>query len=209
MIEKDLLFTGDYNMKGNSPVPPVQGGFLVVRPSVERYEELRAIIIKGDFGNKGWGGSRIGNFWGGQTIQGILAYFYHSVHNGDGQELNRCVYNCMVDNPYAPKTTRCLNGNKTCEDCRLQEISKVATAHFTICQKPWTCSFHNNPKNMVLCTQLHDEWFKIRDDFEKYLQIDPSYRAKRSRYKNSLGMCSGYGDKKYLPIPHHKAILPS
>jgi hypothetical protein len=62
---------------------------------------------------------------------------------------------------------------------------------------------------MVLCTQLHDEWFKIRDDFEKYLQIDPSYRAKRSRYKNSLGMCSGYGDKKYLPIPHHKAILPS
>ena len=140
--------------------------------------------------------------------QGILAYFYHSVHPGESMELNRCEYNCMVDNPYWPKTTRCLDGNKTCQDCRLQEMQRVATAHFTICQKPWTCSFHNNPKNSVLCTQLHDQWFQIRDDFEKSLQIDPSYRIKRSRYKNSLGMCGGYGDKKYIPIPTHKAIVP-
>jgi hypothetical protein len=182
------------------------GGFLVVRPSVARFEELRAIIRKGDFTNRGWGKSGIGNFWGGQTVQGILAYFYHSVHPEDGQELNRCIYNCMVDNPYKGGTTKCLDGHETCEDCRLQVVDKVATAHFTICQKPWTCSFHNNPRNMALCTDLHDKWFKVRDDFEKSLNLDTSYRAKDTRYKNSLGMCAGYGDNKYLAIPHNVKV---
>lgn len=174
----------------------------MVRPSVARFEELRAIIRKGDFTNRGWGNSGIGNFWGGQTVQGILAYFYHTVHPEDGQELNRCIYNCMVDNPYRAGTTRCLDGHETCEDCRLQLVDNVASAHFTICQKPWTCSFHNNPRNMALCTDLHDKWFRVRDDFEKSLNLDTSYRAKNTRYKNSLGMCAGYGDNKYLPIPH-------
>lgn len=201
-INSELLFTGDYGMKGGSPVPPVQGGFLVIRPSVSRFEELRGIIRKGDFGSAGWGGSHIGNFWGGQTVQGILAYFYHSVHPGESQELNRCIYNCMVDNPYKAGTTRCLDGNATCEDCRLQRIENVASAHFTICQKPWTCTFHNNPRNQALCTDLHDKWFSFRDSFEKSLHIDSSYRYTATRYKNSLGMCKGYGEKKYIPIPH-------
>lgn len=46
LIEKDLLYTGDYNMKGNSPVPPVQGGFLVIRPSMERFHELRYSVLQ-------------------------------------------------------------------------------------------------------------------------------------------------------------------
>ena len=177
------------------------GGFLVIRPSLARFEELRAIIRKGDWGPRGWGGSGIGNFWGGQTVQGILAYFYHTVHPGDSHELNRCIYNCMVDNPYRAGTTRCLNGQAVCEDCRLQVIQNVSSAHFTICQKPWTCSFHNNPRNSALCTELHDKWFRIRDEFEKSINIDPSYRSSNTRYKNSLGMCKGYGDKLYIPIP--------
>ena len=45
-LDKELLFTGDYNMQGSSPVPPVQGGFLVVKPSLERFEEYKAIIKK-------------------------------------------------------------------------------------------------------------------------------------------------------------------
>ena len=45
-LDKELLFTGDYNMQGSSPVPPVQGGFLVVKPSVERFEEYKRIIKK-------------------------------------------------------------------------------------------------------------------------------------------------------------------
>jgi hypothetical protein len=87
------------------------GGFLVIKPSMERFEEFRAVIRKGDHtGQGGWGGSHIGshfmefeisvcdddcvvsllgNFWGGQTIQGILPYFYYSIHPGEALEVNR------------------------------------------------------------------------------------------------------------------------
>lgn len=177
------------------------GGFIVVKPSMERFEEFRSVIRKGDYGNGGWGGTGIGNFWGGQTIQGILPYFYYSIHPGDSFELNRCVYNCMVDNPYRAGTTVCLDGKETCEDCRLQKIENVATAHFTICQKPWTCSYHSNPKNSVLCTDLHDKWFAVRDEFERSHKLSTTYRHFETRYKNSLGMCKGYGDNQYIPIP--------
>jgi hypothetical protein len=64
----------------------------VIRPSMERFEELQGIIRKGDHTSRGWGGSRIGNFWGGQTIQGILPYYYYSIHPNDGLEVNRCVH---------------------------------------------------------------------------------------------------------------------
>jgi hypothetical protein len=203
-IDKELLFTGDYNMKAGSPVAPAQGGFLVVRPSLARFEEYQRIIRKGDHGNRGWGGSKIGNFWGGQTIQGIVPYFYHVLHPGDALELNRCVYNCMVDNPYHKNTLTCLDGQETCEDCRLQVPEKVASAHFTICQKPWTCTDFVNPKNMVLCEALHKQWFQLRDELEVDEGLDTSYRVTNGRNKGSLGMCKGYGDDKYLPIPLKK-----
>jgi hypothetical protein len=177
---------------------------------MERFTELQNIIRKGDYGGRGWGNSGIGNFWGGQTVQGILPYFYHSVHPGDALELNRCIYNCMVDNPYHAGTTKCLDNNETCEDCRLQKIDNVATAHFTICQKPWTCCFHSNPRNSILCTDLHDKWFSMRNEFELSHNIDISYRDRTTRYKNSSGMCKGYGDDKYIPIPDialHAAIV--
>ena len=200
-IDKEVLFTGDYNMKGGSPVVPAQGGFLVVRPSMDTFREFQAIIRKGDHSGKGWEGSHIGNFWGGQTIQGIVPFFYHVKHPGAAQEMNRCVFNCMVDNPYRPNTKICLDKQPTCQDCRLQEPEKVKSAHFTICQKPWTCTKHTNPRNAVLCEIFHDKWFALRDELERSMHVDVSYRAENSRYKNSLGMCKGYGDKKYLPVP--------
>lgn len=114
----EMLYTGDWNMRGNSPAVPAQGnslpcsiflrpllfhsliarhiklftppgGFLVIRPSIERFKEFQAIIRKGDHTERGWGGSHIGNFWGGQTIQGIIPYFYYSIHPGEALELNR------------------------------------------------------------------------------------------------------------------------
>ena len=70
---------------------------------MEAFREYQAIIRKGDHrGGSGWGGTRIGNFWGGQTIQGVMPYYYYTFHNDSQQEVNRCVYNCMVDNPYIP-----------------------------------------------------------------------------------------------------------
>ena len=42
LYEKDkaMLYTGDYNMQGGSPVPPAQGGFLVEQPSMQTFEEF-------------------------------------------------------------------------------------------------------------------------------------------------------------------------
>ena len=164
-------------------------------------------ILQGDFTNRGWGGSKIGNFWGGPTIQGIVPYFYHSILPGQALELNRCEYNCMVDNPYyAHKKKgviieRCLDKQLTCQDCRLQVFEKVKSAHFTICQKPWTCTKHVNPKNRILCKKLHDEWYALRDEFERSAGLSLAYRSQTSDYyKESLGMCSGYGNRHYIPI---------
>lgn len=206
-LDKELLYTGDWNMRGSSPVPPAQGGFLVVRPSMDRFEELRRVIRTGDWrSNGGWGGSGIGNFWGGQTIQGILPYFYYSIHPGEAMELNRCIYNCMVDNPYRPHADDnvkvCLDKTKkTCQDCRLQESELVSSAHFTICQKPWTCEDHVNRRNQRLCKALHEKWFSLRAEFEQEIGIDISYREKQSRHTGSRGMCKRFGHGGYLPIP--------
>lgn len=181
--------------------PLTSGGFLVVRPSLETFENFKHVIKKGDFGTRGWGGTNIGHFWGGQTIQGIIPYFYYSIKPGESEELNRCEYNCMVDNPYVPDTTICLDHKTDCQDCRIQNPEDVFSAHFTLCQKPWTCCDHTNPKNAVLCENFHDKWFALRNEFELENNLDISYREELTKYINSMGMCTGYGDGKYLPIP--------
>ena len=178
----------------------------MIRPSMSTFEEFRSVIRVGDHGHLGWGKTRIGNFWGGQTIQGILPYFYYSIHPGNSFELNRCVYNCMVDNPYVGQTQNCLDRKPTCQDCRLQEPDKVSSAHFTICQKPWTCCEHKNPKNAVLCADFHDRWFLLRDEFEVAHGLDRTYRMENTAYVKSLGMCKGFGDSKYMPIPVAPAV---
>jgi hypothetical protein len=116
----------------------------------------------------------------------------------------------MVDNPYKPNTEICLDGRPTCEDCRLQRFEMVKSAHFTICQKPWTCTEHLNPKNKALCEILHRHWFELRDEFERENGVDVSYRADlaKTRYKDSLGMCKRYGDSGYLPIPLTHQVVP-
>ena len=49
---------------------PVQGGFLVVRPDMQVYNELVGLVKKGEFDeHKGWGGV-VGKFYGSMTIQG-------------------------------------------------------------------------------------------------------------------------------------------
>ncbi|KAL7526526.1 hypothetical protein ACHAWF_001805 [Thalassiosira exigua] len=64
--EINAFFTRDYNMAhSNMKHAGVQGGFLVLRPSIEVYNEFVSIIRKGDFReNKGWGGLGFGPFYG-------------------------------------------------------------------------------------------------------------------------------------------------
>lgn len=54
-----------------------QGGFLVIKPSLRDYQRLVDIVMEGHYhGSGAWGGTKIGWFWGGKTIQGLLAYYY-------------------------------------------------------------------------------------------------------------------------------------
>ena len=94
----------------------VNGGFLVVRPNMDHYQAMYALIKEGDFREGGkdgaaWKGSGIGWVYGGKTIQGIVPYFYFGVL-GKGVadvELDRCIFNvecvflfspslCEIDN---------------------------------------------------------------------------------------------------------------
>ena len=164
----NAFFTRDYNMRIASKKRHVgvQGGFLVIRPSMETFSEFQDIIREGDFRiSGGWGGLGFGPFYGSMTFQGIIPYYYDALHPGTGVELNRCVYNQMADNPRTGKTVNdvlsgnCRDGRDDCEDCRDRKIEEVKSAHFTLCQKPWECLPHTADRvQHRLCRKLFGEF---------------------------------------------------
>jgi len=98
-----LMFTKDYNVVSpRRKDKPFQGGFFMIKPSLETYRDFVNIVREGDYLDtrraKGWGG-KVGPFHGGMTIQGLLPWYYEYLHPGQVVELNRCVYNNMADNP--------------------------------------------------------------------------------------------------------------
>jgi hypothetical protein len=101
----NAMYTYDYNMVlPATKYKPVQGGFLLLRPSLKVYEEFKHIVQFGDFrSGSGWGG-QVGPFYGSMTFQGIIPYYYNLVHPQQGMELNRCYWNSMADNPRTEKT---------------------------------------------------------------------------------------------------------
>eukprot|EP00924_Labyrinthula_sp_SR-Ha-C_P013974 augustus_masked-scaffold_5-processed-gene-19.61-mRNA-1 protein AED:0.19 eAED:0.19 QI:0/0/0/0.75/1/1/4/0/587 len=95
--EYALGYTNDYAMDGSgSSAPPVQGGFLLIKPDEQIYQDLAALVREGDFRpGTGWKGSKIGWCWGGQTVQGLLAYYFNKVAPSRGYLLSDCIYNAM------------------------------------------------------------------------------------------------------------------
>lgn len=222
----NAFFTRDYNMAhaGQKHVG-VQGGFLVLRPSLDVYNEFVSIIRKGDFReSKGWGGLGFGPFYGSMTFQGIIPYFYDHLHQGTGVELNHCVYNNMADNP-RDKPTRndivsghCRDGynrpdkHDECKDCRSRPIEDVVTTHFTLCQKPWECLPQDGDIiQQRLCRKFHGEWYRIREDFETNIlgrhrvhleNKEEVVKARGGDYQmdHFRGYCKGHGKKGYISI---------
>lgn len=75
---------------------------------------------------------------------GLLPYYFHKLTDpARAQEVDRCVYNNMFDNP----------------ECKNASIPTIKNVHFTVCQKPWTCYTH--AKN-VACTPFMEKWFELR-----------------------------------------------
>ena len=222
----DAYFTRDYNMAhSNMRHVGVQGGFLVLRPSMVVYDEFVSIIRKGDFrSNGGWGGLGFGPFYGSMTFQGIIPYFYDNLHPGTGVELDHCVYNNMADNPRDKPTVndkvsgRCRDGykrpdkNDQCEDCRSRPVEEVVTTHFTLCQKPWECLPQDgNRIQERLCRKFHGEWYRIREDLETKIwgrnEVDLNdgqevAKVRGGDYKmdHFRGYCKGRGGSGYIQV---------
>ena len=178
---RSLLYTTDPNMMTpRSAAPPVQGGFLVVQPNMTVYNRLTDLVREGDFKRGGgWKSSRIGSFWGGMTIQGLLAYYYNVEEPpSESRAVDRCVYNTMVD------TT----------PCREKSLSDISSGHFTICQKPWLCFLQSKHQ---LCGELHAEWFRQRAKAEVWLGVTPNPMPCERNGKRAGGK------KAYHPIDLH------
>lgn len=203
----NAFFTLDYNMVGpKKQYKPVQGGFLVMRPDLNVYEEFRAIVLEGDFRDgQGWGG-KVGPFHGSMTFQGIIPYYYNVLHPGQAIELNRCVYNQMCDNPRTGKTVNdvvqgeCRTNTETCEDCRERNLEDIVTTHYTLCQKPWWCLSHENDSlQHRLCRKLVHEWYKVRSDLEQ--SWGRSGRGPGTHETDFFyGYCNKMGKGGYIPI---------
>lgn len=50
----------------------------MVKPNKQIYEEILAVVRKGDFryDGSGWEGSGVGYAYGGETIQGVLPFYF-------------------------------------------------------------------------------------------------------------------------------------
>jgi hypothetical protein len=72
-LDHDLIHTR--NGKGTEAL---QGGFLLVRPSMVHYHGVLQVLRRGDFRYDGgaWEGSRIGHNYGGETIQGVVPFYF-------------------------------------------------------------------------------------------------------------------------------------
>jgi lipopolysaccharide biosynthesis glycosyltransferase len=159
-MDKSLLFTYDHAMANSEArAPPVQGGFLLITPSEKHFEGMVEVVREGDFRDgSGWGGSKIGWAWGGQTIQGLVSYYYNMLADKtDSLELDHCEYNSMA----------------TTKDCRYMDWEKVQSIHFTWCQKPWECHKGTKP----ICEHMHTHWWNTRRDFELANGLEPGPRC--------------------------------
>ncbi|KAJ1450171.1 hypothetical protein M885DRAFT_533074 [Pelagophyceae sp. CCMP2097] len=172
-LDKALVFTSDYNMMSQKQrlarVPAaVQGGFLVVKPSMQVFHDLSAVSQRGSWGGGGWEKSGVGYWWGGNTIQGLLPYFFSRPDSPKAREVDRCVYDNMVDSPVEDPLPY-VGQSK----CRLAPLDSVKFVHFTVCQKPWSC----RPNRAVddpngLCVALHKKWFSLRSQLESKYGLD-------------------------------------
>ena len=199
----DAFFTRDYNMiKPGKKYPGFQGGFLVVRPSQEAFEEYRELILEGNFvGGAGWNRT-FGGYWGAQQIQGLCSYYYDGIHPGTAVELNRCYYNQMVDNPKNGESGdgECRDGRDECQDCRETKIEDIYSAHFTQdCGKPWECRSNLKP----LCRELIKAWHITRRKWDNFTSGDltvPIHSKGKMSPETYFGNCNGAGARNYIPF---------
>jgi hypothetical protein len=197
-----LLYVHDYNM-AEPPyvVTPSQGGLAIIKPNRTIYEEIRQIVLRGDFHETyGWG-NVTGTFLGSMTYQGLLPYYFQILNKGRALALDWCRHDNMV----TPRSEGVKRGNETvercfthdCQDCSTMAWEDVYSFHFTICYKPWHCVDHNlNPSK---CELMHRAWFQHRSELEESWGR-PGRGSSNGTINNALGYCSQFGGAGYEAI---------
>jgi len=71
-----------------STVPPVQGGFLLFRPNLTDFEEVKRLTREGDWAGDGWKHSNIGWCYGGVGPDGLLSYYFNKDSLTEFRNLN-------------------------------------------------------------------------------------------------------------------------
>ena len=202
-------FTRDYNMvQPGHRHPGVQGGFLVVRPDLAAFREYVATVLEGKFfQGSGWQGKGYGGYFGAQQIQGICSFYYDYKHPGTGVELNKCYYNAMADAPRHPDNKKCRDGHEQCQDCRDTPLEEIKSVHFTLCSKPWKCpgiTVGERDSAQRICTKFHQEWFRIREDYDRAraAREGMEYKRPQGTFKPEVyrGYCKSNGERGYIPI---------
>lgn len=176
-MDKELVFTNS-TLQGEA----LSGGVIIVKPSMENFQAIIDIVNEGDFryDGSGWRGSGIGYSWGGETIQGVLPYYFLGFRKGEVSfRADRCIYNNQ--------------GSDLCKDIPL---SKVKIVHMTVCQKPWICSRMGHIK---ICEDIHDLWWKFNYDMLDSIGVERNPRCNRWDPKNS--------PVKYVPINLSDRVL--
>ena len=65
----EAFYTKDYNMvQPGHKHPGVQGGFLVIKPSMDYFEEYKQVILEGNFKKGAGWGKKYGGYFGAQQI---------------------------------------------------------------------------------------------------------------------------------------------
>lgn len=204
-IDASLVYTADYNMmngnqRKNGLMPAVQGGFLVVRPSLQTFAALVSVMQRGKWGGKcsGWECTGVGHWWGGATIQGLLPYFYdrhaktlsfERASDLKTVEVDRCVYDNMVDKAVVDPLP-----NIGCSAARQTALESVKFMHFTVCQKPWSCNPSRDPDDdKKLCLALHAAWFETRRRFEAEHGMTSGKKLCQRGYQK-MAFPEGFGD---------------
>lgn len=185
-------FVGTYDFGLNVPgslVPPVQGGFLLFKPSQEDFSEILNITREGDFRpNDGWRGSGVGYSYGGVGPTGLLSYFFHkdalqkALAEAQGEEevvqvLEGAKAIASAKSGVAKFAPRMLAVDRKVYDVvvapplqkdlegadQLAAKQAVKSVHFTgDCLKPWLCL----PTRDWLCEAVTDRWWELRAGLE-------------------------------------------
>lgn len=164
-----------------SRVPPVQGGFLLMRPNATDFEAIKALTREGDFGGGGWKKSGVGYWYGGVGPDGLLAYYFNKDalahlpkvqlegHRELAEGIDKPTLRGSRMKAVDPSVYDVLLVDRLVQDLKAKGAdmsvvgSHVKAAHFTgDCLKPWSCWRPDQTKpGSGLCSILHDKWWQL------------------------------------------------